>query len=890
MADLVTIQHSDSTNDGSGASTIMEPPQADNATDDAILIKVTQSLNNATNVSNINVTTPTGYTLLRDLRDSELRSWLYYKRSTGSETIPTVTSDTSAKWTCTTAVVTDVDWVNGGVTQQVSATGNGDQQSPNLTTDSSGTASAIVCFFSLERRLIQGFRYPDTRPETVYKGTVNTGTSEGVDNAAGAGFDFITDRNAVWEAPFWEASNTSDSLAINVEVLVQGNIIPLQSSTFVTQRAPTNALQTNMNWCKEIVDSGKDLDGNALDVWTFNASSDVNAANDTITITGHAMDESMVLHFTDGGNTAPGGLSDDTFYYAFPQDANTIKLCTVNEDTDASSDYYYDDTTQRPIVNIAGTGTGAMTFTEARMINAGQGALDILRPNAGSDSNVGPAAGSYIGDAGYNQNFVGTAQRFDSVFDATDETITFELQINSSGRLDRVLMTLIDEEGDWINWKLYQNSVSPSSTGQRIYQFQVDKASVKALKHQEHGTFDHTKIRYLVIAGRGSNVTTNRFGAINSDSSVINLGGAFTVVGGQDANLTELVTLAETYTSSITKPSDLQVVSTIPLSIGDGTNDVSFVDSEKSIAFPPLANGVNTFQNYLDSLGVAINATSGSTVKLQNSQIGASVPYTFDVTAASGATIDLTGNSYVFGTTLLDADAIYNRQLFVGGEGVTDNGSEIRNSTFIVNSQLGADKGLIDWSNATDIESSRFELSAGTITGHAIRVTQTGTYPFNGLTFSGFGLDGTNTAAIFNDSGGSVTIISNGGTTPTVRNGVGASTVTKDPDQPISITNISAGSRLRIYNVTTGVETVNTVVSGTSYTDSYQEGTVYNDGDTVRVYLTKLGKKEWVGDVIDTSNGFNVLAAQVDDDVYVALGIDGTTGQWLNCMLGGQII
>ena len=100
---------------------------------------------------------------------------------------------------------------------------------------------------------------------------------------------------------------------------------------------------------------------------------------------------------------------------------------------------------------------------------------------------------------------------------------------------------------------------------------------------------------------------------------------------------------------------------------------------------------------------------------------------------------------------------------------------------------------------------------------------------------------------------------------------------TINPDQPISITNISAGSRMRIYNVTTGVETVNTVVSGTSYTDSYQEGTGYNDGDTVRVYLTKLGKDEWVGDVIDTSNGFNVLASQDDDDVYTALGIDGTT-------------
>ena len=90
-----------------------------------------------------------------------------------------------------------------------------------------------------------------------------------------------------------------------------------------------------MNWVREIVNSGKGLDGNTLQTWTFNASSDVNTANDTITLTGHGMDESMVIYLSDGGNTAPTGTANDTFYYAFPQDANTIKLCTVNEDTDA---------------------------------------------------------------------------------------------------------------------------------------------------------------------------------------------------------------------------------------------------------------------------------------------------------------------------------------------------------------------------------------------------------------------------------------------------------------------------------------------------------------------------------------------------------------------------
>ena len=97
------------------------------------------------------------------------------------------------------------------------------------------------------------------------------------------------------------------------------------------------------------------------------------------------------------------------------------------------------------------------------------------------------------------------------------------------------------------------------------------------------------------------------------------------------------------------------------------------------------------------------------------------------------------------------------------------------------------------------------------------------------------------------------------------------------PPQPISITNISAGSRLQIYNVTTSTETVNQVVAGTSYSSSYTEGVDYTDGDTVRVRLTKLGKDEWVGNVIDTSAGFSVLAEQVDSSVYSALGVDGST-------------
>ena len=860
MAELVTIAHSDSVLDGGGTSSTLQPPQVDNASDDAILIKVTQSLNSSSAVAAINVTTPTGYTLLVDVRDSELRSWVFYKRSTGNESIPNVSSDTASNWTCTTAIVTDVDWLNGGVAQQVNNTSNGDHQSPDLTTQATGSASAIVCFYSVERRANLGFRYPQTRPQTRYEGAVTTGTGEGVDNTSAAGYDYIADRSTLWEGPFWEANGGGDSVAINVEVVTQNNVIPLQQASLVIQSAPASTFQTTMDWCREIIDSGKDLDGGTPTTWTFDASSDVDPSTDEITITGHGMDESMVLYFSDGGNTAPGGMSDDTFYFAFPQDANTIKLCTVNEDSDDVTDYYYSVTTQRPIVDITSAGSGVVTFTEARMMNNGANVLDITRPANGDPSNPGPAPGDYIGDAGYNQNFVATAQRFNSAADLSSETLTFEIQINSQGRLDRVLATLIDDDGDWINWKIYQNGISARSTGQTRYQIQPGESDVQALAHASAGTFDATAVRYLVINGRGSNSSTARFNAINSQISQVQLGGPFTVINGQESTLAELVDLAATYTDTITQPSDLQVTSLIPIAFGDGVSDVSFVDSEKSIAFPPLADGVNTFINYLASLGVTVNATRDSTFNLTNSQIGASVPYPFEITAAGGSDIDVTGNSYVFATANLDPNVIYNRQLFVGGQGIQDNFSAIRNSTFIVNDQIGAGKGMLAPSGQPDIESCTFELASGATAAHAFRLTTPGTYTFTDLAFNGFGADGTNTAAVLNDSTGAIVINVFGGDTPTVKNGAGASTTVNNLTV-LTLTGLQPNTEIRVFTAGTTTEIAGVENSGSSFTANISES-------SVDIVIHALGYVYQRLTSVDTSADLTLPVQQIADRNY----------------------
>ena len=99
----------------------------------------------------------------------------------------------------------------------------------------------------------------------------------------------------------------------------------------------------------------------------------------------------------------------------------------------------------------------------------------------------------------------------------------------------------------------------------------------------------------------------------------------------------------------------------------------------------------------------------------------------------------------------------------------------------------------------------RDRLATGTTAGHAIKIVTPGTYTFTGLTFDGFGADGTNTAAVYNDSGGSVTIVSDGGTTPTVRNGAGASTALALPDVQLTFTGLKSGTEVQVHQGTTQI-------------------------------------------------------------------------------------
>lgn len=139
-------------------------------------------------------------------------------------------------------------------------------------------------------------------------------------------------------------------------------------------------------------------------------------------------------------------------------------------------------------------------------------------------------------------------------------------------------------------------------------------------------------------------------------------------------------------------------------------------------------------------------------------------------------------------------------------------------ATFSSNSILSniATSAIIS-SNPSVIQNCTF-TSAGT--NHGLEITVPGTYTLSGNIFNGYGSTGTTNAAVYNNSGGLVTLnISGGGSVVTYRNGTGATTVV-NASANVTLTGLQSDSEVRAYlgtNPATATELAGTESSGTTF-------------------------------------------------------------------------
>ena len=240
-----------------------------------------------------------------------------------------------------------------------------------------------------------------------------------------------------------------------------------------------------------------------------------------------------------------------------------------------------------------------------------------------------------------------------------------------------------------------------------------------------------------------------------------------------------------------------------PVQIGNGgTNPVKLSLDATAIEFPRQYNKAlkEVYYNSVDNFaGLIYYAGASDVITHKNSVVSSPSRYKwgFHTSYSTSCTPDFDGLNVIGAGTITLNKAVtvtgltINDYSTIDATGLTFDQGAIKNvpvgnasitttsATLIKRSSLDVSKVTAGnyWATTTTpviFEDNTFTGGGG----HAIRITTAGTYTFKGNQFTSFGADGSNGAAIYNDSGGLVTLnLSGGGAVPTVRNGASASTV-----------------------------------------------------------------------------------------------------------------
>jgi hypothetical protein len=189
----------------------------------------------------------------------------------------------------------------------------------------------------------------------------------------------------------------------------------------------------------------------------------------------------------------------------------------------------------------------------------------------------------------------------------------------------------------------------------------------------------------------------------------------------------------------------------------------------------------------------------------------------YGATLQGAGVMDITDDqSELVSCTLLDCSSI----------DVTGCGAFVRNS--IVNAATADGVAFVTTDTIGTVVFCTFNFSDG----HGVEITGSGSpQASKGNRFLGYGSTSSNDAAIYNDSGASITINATDGASVsehTYRNGSGAST-TVQAGITVTFTGLVAGTEVRVYAAGTPTEVDGTEsTGGTSFGASLQAGTSYD--------------------------------------------------------------
>jgi hypothetical protein len=269
------------------------------------------------------------------------------------------------------------------------------------------------------------------------------------------------------------------------------------------------------------------------------------------------------------------------------------------------------------------------------------------------------------------------------------------------------------------------------------------------------------------------------------------------------------------------------------LTIGSATA-TEFTDSGQTIVFPDgmFQAGFSGIAIDLQNASTAVNISSCVLIGRGNATTEETRPE-LNVTGTSGtATID--GNSLAnFASIVLSSGATFSDNTVTAAVAMTQNDAVVSGNIFDA-PDVATGVAFMTSDNPADLSDNTF-ISGGV--GHAIEIDTTGTYSFSGNKFTGYGAGGSNDAAIYNNSGGAVTInVTGGGDTPTIRNGASAST-TVNSNVSITLTGMRDNTEVRVFEqgTTTVVDGIEDATAGTPDDRSFTFTTASGNAVDIRI-------------------------------------------------------
>lgn len=227
------------------------------------------------------------------------------------------------------------------------------------------------------------------------------------------------------------------------------------------------------------------------------------------------------------------------------------------------------------------------------------------------------------------------------------------------------------------------------------------------------------------------------------------------------------------------------------LRIGNGITAAGFTDNATKVIFVDSLFNSGWSRVLVDLTSASSVVTLGNTIDSLGTDTVVDTRADLTVTGVLG-TLAITGTIGNFRNAILNSRVTLTGEL--GVKDLTQGGATIDGARIRTNALSGV--ASINDFTAADVSNTEF-VQAGA--GHAIELVLPGTYNLDNLRFTGYGANGSNAAAIYNNSGGLATInISGGGDTPTVRDGAGVTTIINNT-KSVTINNVPAGAEWRLY-------------------------------------------------------------------------------------------